>query len=99
MHYSVLGPLYVIAGRVLILLFVCVSRGCLHLLDQCTAVNIWFLLTIFKQGAADCVYNHLLHVEILLMTFGRLHSEWFLSNQHQCQNCYSTLHPLNTPNN
>jgi len=59
MHYCVLGPLSVIAGRVLMLQFICVLHGCLHLLDQCIAVNIWFLLTTFKQGVADSFYNHI----------------------------------------
>jgi len=61
MHYCVLGPLCVRAGRVLMLLFVCILHGCLHLLDHCIAVNIWFLLTIFKKGAADCLYNHIVY--------------------------------------
>jgi len=61
MHYSVLGPLCVRAGRVLMLRFVCVLHGCLHRLDQCIVVNIWFLLTIFKQGAVDYLYNHIVY--------------------------------------
>ena len=61
MHYSTLVPLCVIAGRALMLLFRCVLNGCLYLLDQGIAVNIWFLLTIFKQGAADGFYNHIVY--------------------------------------
>ena len=79
-----------------------------HVLVWCVAVNVMFLLTMFKECAGNvlllltnthCIWETCcaLCVEVILLKLKTLHLECFLSSHLQCKTYYCTFYPFNLP--